>query len=61
MVLSESRKLKLNKVAAEYSNEEIYLALLELVKELSEEKVNLNESKKKLYYISAGKGGKGVC
>ena len=53
MVLSESRKLKLSKSIAGYSNEEIYLTLLELVKELSEEKVNSNDSKKKLYYISA--------
>ena len=37
MVLSEGRKLKLNKSIAGYSNEEIYLTLLELVKELSEE------------------------
>ena len=37
------------------SNEEIYLALLEIVKELGENKLNKNKdkNKKKLYYISA--------
>ena len=53
MGLSDVKKLKLSKDIFGCSNEEIYSTLLTLVKELSEEKVNLKESKKKLYYISA--------
>ena len=53
MGLSDVQKLKLSKEISEYSNEEIYVTLLELVKELSKEKVNLKQGKKKLYYISA--------
>ena len=44
---------KLNKNISESSNEELYCALLELVKELAGEKEQLNDGKKKLYYISA--------
>ncbi len=53
MGLSERLELKLNKKISKCSNEEIYVSLLELVKELSEDKVNVKQSKKKLYYISA--------
>ena len=53
MGLSDVKKSKLSKDIFGCSNEEIYSILLTLVKELSEEKVNLKESKKKLYYISA--------
>ena len=53
MGLSDVKKSKLSKDIFGCSNEEIYSTLLTLVKELSEEKVNLKESKKKLYYISA--------
>ena len=53
MGLSDVQKLKLSKEISEYSNEEIYVTLLELVKEISKEKVNLKQGKKKLYYISA--------
>ena len=50
MGLSDVKKSKLSKDIFGCSNEEIYSILLTLVKELSEEKVNLKESKKKLYY-----------
>ena len=53
MGLSELQKLKLNEEISRHSNEEIYFTLLKLVKNLSEDKFNLNRSKKKLYYISA--------
>ena len=53
MGLSDVKKLKLREEIYGCSNEEIYITLLELVKELSKEKINLNQSKKKLYYISA--------
>ncbi|MGL5694352.1 MAG: glycogen/starch/alpha-glucan phosphorylase, partial [Peptostreptococcaceae bacterium] len=53
MILSERLKLKVDKEISTCSNEEIYFALLELVQELSEERINSNQSKKKLYYISA--------
>jgi hypothetical protein len=47
MGLSERLELKLNKKISKCSNEEIYVSLLELVKELSEDKVNVKQSKKK--------------
>lgn len=53
MNLSEILKAKCDKEIANCSNEEIYFALLEVVQELSEKKVNKNQDKKKLYYISA--------
>ena len=43
---------KWNKSVAECSNEELYFALLDMVKELAKEKES-NEGKKKVYYISA--------
>lgn len=51
--LSEIIKAKCNKDISCCSNEEIYFALLEIMKELSENKVNEKQDKKKLYYISA--------
>ena len=53
MNLSEILKVKCNKDISSCSNEEIYFALLEIVQELSEKKVNEKQNKKKLYYISA--------
>ena len=53
MNLSEILRAKCDKEIANCSNEEIYFALLEVVQELSEKKVNKNQDKKKLYYISA--------
>ncbi|MGL5329218.1 MAG: glycogen/starch/alpha-glucan phosphorylase [Peptostreptococcaceae bacterium] len=53
MSLLERLKLKTNKAISMCSNKEIYFALLELVQELSGEKINSNQGKKKLYYISA--------
>ena len=44
---------KLKKAVSDSSNEELYFALLELVQELAQQKEVQNESKKKLYYISA--------
>ena len=43
---------KWNKSVAECSNEELYFALLDMVKELAKEKES-NKGKKKIYYISA--------
>jgi len=43
---------RLGKSIADSSNEEIYFALLDIVKELGEDRVS-NEGQKKLYYISA--------
>ena len=43
---------KWNKTVAECSNEEIYIALLDMVQELAKDKES-NEGKKKIYYISA--------
>ena len=43
---------KWNKSVAECSNEELYFALLDMVKELAKDKES-NEGKKKVYYISA--------
>ena len=53
MGLSDVKKLKHSKDIFGCSNEEIYSTLLTLDKELSKEKVNLKQGKKKLYYISA--------
>lgn len=53
MNLSERLKLKTNKEISKCSNEEIYFALLELTKELANQRTTLNQGKKKLYYISA--------
>ena len=43
---------KWNKSIAECSNEELYIALLDMVKELAKEKES-NKGKKKVYYVSA--------
>ena len=43
---------KWNKSVAECSNEELYFALLDMVKELAKDKES-NKGKKKIYYISA--------
>jgi len=43
---------KWNKSIAECSNEELYIALLDFVKELAKEKES-NQGKKKVYYVSA--------
>ena len=43
---------KWNKSVAECSNEELYIALLDMVKELAKEKES-NKGKKKVYYVSA--------
>lgn len=53
MNLSKLLSSKLNKEISNSSNEEIYIALLKVVQELSEKKVSKKPSKKKLYYISA--------
>ncbi len=52
MTLSKIVSLKYNKTIEKCSNEEIYAALLDMCKLMSEDKVS-NEGKKKLYYISA--------
>lgn len=52
MNLKKLVETKWNKPVAECSNEELYIALLELVKELAKEKES-NNGKKKVYYISA--------
>lgn len=52
MAFQQEIETKLQKGINVSSNEEIYYALLELVKEKAEDKVS-NEGKKKLYYISA--------
>ena len=44
--------MKYNKTIEKCSNEEIYYALLDMTKQMAEDKVS-NEGKKKLYYISA--------
>lgn len=51
--ISEMLNIKCRKNISECSNEEIYSALLEMVQELGEDKLNKNQDKKKLYYISA--------
>ena len=52
MTLSKAVSRKYNKTIEKCSNEEIYIALLEMTKQMAEDKVS-NEGKKKLYYISA--------
>lgn len=52
MTLSKIVSIKYNKTIEKCSNEEIYVALLDMCKLMSEDKVS-NEGKKKLYYISA--------
>ena len=52
MTLSKAVSRKYNKSIEKCSNEEIYIALLEMTKQMAEDKVS-NEGKKKLYYISA--------
>ncbi len=51
-MLQEILRNKYNKSIEECSNEEIYVALLEMVKEKAEERSH-KEEKKKLYYVSA--------
>lgn len=51
-MLTEICKKKYNKTIKECSNEEIYFALLDMTKELAENKVT-EDGKKKVYYISA--------
>lgn len=53
MNLSKILKSKFNKDISFCSNEEIYYAILEMVQEFGENKVNEKQDKKKLYYISA--------
>lgn len=53
MSLLELLSKKCNKDISACSNEEIYFALLEIVKELGENKVCEKQGKKKLYYISS--------
>lgn len=52
IMLQEIVQAKYGKAIEECSNEEIYIALLNLVKEKASEKVE-NNDKKKLYYVSA--------
>ena len=52
MTLSKAVSQKYAKTIEKCTNEEIYIALLEMDKTMAEEKVH-NEGKKKLYYISA--------
>ena len=52
MTLSKAVSRKYNKTIEKCSNEEIYIALLEMTKQMAEDKVS-NEGKKKFYYISA--------
>ena len=52
MTLSKAVSRKYNNTIEKCSNEEIYIALLEMTKQMAEDKVS-NEGKKKLYYISA--------
>ncbi len=52
MAIMQEIETKLQKGISVSSNEEVYFALLDLVKEKAEEKVS-NSGKKKLYYISA--------
>ena len=51
-MLQEILRNKYNKSIEECSNEEIYVALLEMVKEKAEERSH-KEEKKKLYYVAA--------
>lgn len=52
MTLSKVVSMKYNKTIEKCSNEEVYIALLEMVGQMAQEKVS-NVGKKKLYYISA--------
>ena len=52
MTLAKTVSMKYNKTIEKCSNEEIYYALLDMTKQMAEDKVS-NEGKKKLYYISA--------
>ena len=52
MKLQDYLSEKYNKKIEDCSNEELYVALLNLTKDMAVEKVS-NEGKKKLYYISA--------
>ena len=52
MNFTEIVNAKWNKSIAECSNEELYYALLDMVKELAKEKES-NQGKKKVYYVSA--------
>ncbi len=52
MNLTQAVENKWNKSVAECSNEELYIALLEMTKELAKEKES-NAGKKKVYYVSA--------
>ena len=52
MTLAKAVSMKYNKTIEKCSNEEIYYALLDMTKQMAEDKVS-NEGKKKLYYISA--------
>ena len=53
MSILETLRIKCKKSISDCSNEEIYFALLEMVQELGENKLNQKQDKKKLYYISA--------
>jgi starch phosphorylase len=52
MTLSKAVSTRYNKTIEKCSNEEIYFALLDMTKQLAEDKVS-TDGKKKLYYISA--------
>ncbi len=52
MAIMQEMKTKLQKGISVSTDEEVYYALLELVKDKAEKKVS-NKGKKKLYYISA--------
>ena len=52
MNLTKVVETRWNKSVAECSNEELYIALLEMTKELAHEKES-NAGKKKVYYVSA--------
>ena len=52
MNLTKAVETKWNKSVAECSNDELYIALLEMTKELAHEKES-NQGKKKVYYVSA--------
>ena len=52
MTVNEYVKKRFGRYMDQCTNEEIYVALLEYVKEAAKEKES-NEGKKKLYYISA--------
>ena len=52
MTLSKAVSMKYNKTIEKCTNQEVYFALLDMVKYLADEKIT-NEGKKKLYYISA--------